>query len=158
MEQNTTTNNAQNAPEQNLASHYSPTAQVAFDHFDQLPFITLPELLREGSETTVLNAVNAIYREGPRGLSIQRLMARDITLSRILLRFRQALESVELERFTKGGGDLKRIELIERLVAGQHGRLITAIEQFARLERGGIPQIRVTANTVNAQLNVGTQP
>ena len=120
--------------------------RVGLDGLDQLPAATIPKRLMEGSMRSLLDGINAIADEGPRGPAMIRLLARDVQLARAQLRFREAIFNREAERIFLGQGDPRMLEIAERLVAGQHRRLLESIDMLSRLDRNRVaPRVAVQA-------------
>jgi hypothetical protein len=127
--------------------------RVGLDGLDRLPVVSIPELFVDTAMAPLLEATTALAAEGPRGDAARRMLARDIQIARAQLRYREVVLNIETERFLYGAGDPRRLEIAERLVSGQHRRLLDAFEMFLRLEHGAPVRFRIHANA--AQINLG---
>jgi hypothetical protein len=130
------------------------TPPIGFDGIDQLVLDLVPDvILDSGARATIREQLNALAIEGGRGPAARRLLAREVVLARVALRLREVFATHEIVKLGRGRGDLKKVELFERLVGGAHKRLDSATDRLARLDMAQAPRIRVTANA--AQFNLG---
>lgn len=69
------------------------------------------------------------------------------------MRIREVIATHEIGRLGSGRGDLKRAEVLDRLVDAANRRLLSATDRLARLDMAQAPRIRISA--AQAQVNVG---
>lgn len=126
----------------------------ALDYLDKLSVnALLPEVL-ERSLPSIQDTATALATEGGRGATARRLLARDVAIGQIRLRYYQALLSHDIDRFCKVGLNERRVRLLERIVGAEHQRLMTSLEHLTRLD-SPVPAIRVHAD--QAAFLVGSQ-
>ena len=128
--------------------------RVGLDSLDQLPFASMPEQILGDARATTIASINAMVVEGPRGLAVQRLIAREIQLARAELRFAEAIFNTEATKFIRRNDNMRRLETAVRLLAVQHRRLLSDLDLFARL--GGGAPTRISVSARNAVVAVGS--
>ena len=82
----------------------------------------------------------------------QKLLSKEVVLSRADLRYRQFISNMELVRFSDGVSDARRVEVLERTVASAHVRFMTAIRALDHLDVGFPAPINVTARQAVVQI------
>jgi hypothetical protein len=127
--------------------------RTGLDHLDSLPFASLPPVLLGNGEQTAVDAINSLISEGANGPAMQRLLSREIQISRAELRFAEMIRNLEASKFLRGTANERRLQLAERLVCDQSRRFIYALDLFTRLNSSPPTRIRVTAH--QAIVNVG---
>lgn len=128
--------------------------RVGLDSLDRVPFASMPEQILGDAERAVLDAINAMVDEGPRGPAMHRLLAREIQFARAELRFAEALLNIEATQFIRKSDNVRRLETAARLVADQSRRLLSTIDLFSRI--GGGAPTRISVSARNAVVAVGS--
>ena len=118
--------------------------KVGLDDLDSLPLQMSPLDTTRDTMPVLLQQVNALVHEGD--AAIQRLLAREVVLSRAALRARQAVFEFEWERYCRDKTNRDRVEFAERLVSAQHKRMLDAVTAFTRLDGRVSPRVRIVAN------------
>lgn len=133
------------------ATATTPTTPVSqFTKFDSLDLLAIemlpPEVTR--SPRAKLNGAEAIsiFEEGARGATTRSLLAKDISASRMHLRYFGALLDHAVERLGRGRGDVKLARFYSDLVDKQHRRLIAGVEALQRLEAAPPARFEVKAH------------
>ena len=125
---------------------------LGFDAIDSAPLTNLDSKTKTAALENLRLATTCLAREGGRGPAAARLLARDISLSRVQLRHRQALLQVALQRYSDGGGSERQVRLFEQLVDKEHSRLMASLDQLARLTSA---RAEVKVNAIQAAVLVG---
>jgi len=114
--------------------------RVGFDAIDSLPVSQIAPLLRDASMDHMVGAATQLTEQGGRGAAARRLLARDVELARVQLRWYEAM----LANVMKTGTE-KRIRLYLQMVDGLHRRMLASLELLGRLESPA-PVVQVRAH------------
>ena len=112
----------------------SPGPLVGCDPVDLLDLKTLPEPVRKAAQPTFKMTTTALASEGGRGPAARRLLARDVNLGRVRLRYYEGLLNLAVQDLVEGRGSERRVRTLERLADGQHRRLLGSLELLARMD------------------------
>ncbi len=115
---------------------------VGLDLIDGLPIANLPEEVSEAAMETMLAAITALASESTRKESIARVLARDIMVSRTMLRYLQAKQNIAHEKYVKGKVSARKYEILERAVKRQHRMMLESITLLSRLD-AKTPSVRI---------------
>jgi hypothetical protein len=119
--------------------------QIEFDRYDRLVYLSHLRPMNKGARPFLEASATALYEEGSRGPFMRRTLSRECVLARTDLRYRQFLANAELERFSNGESDARRVEVLERAVNAAHVRFVTAIRALDLVDCGFPAPINVTA-------------
>ena len=114
------------------------------------------EIADDQAKRSMMDAATAMAAEGARGKAMARLLSREIQLSRSQLRFAELIRNTVAKQFMAGAANARRLEAADKFVAGQHRRLLAAIETFSRIGVGLPPRLSVTARQAVFSVNGGT--
>lgn len=134
------------AEELSLANDFpqeEPQPSVGFDAIDRLPVDVLPDSFKQAAQATLAKSATSISNDKD-SASIRRLLARELTLARVQLRFVEGLRNIAIQEYDSGNGSASRVKMYERLVSSQHDRMMDAITALSRLDPPA-PSVRITA-------------
>ncbi|MDD5308327.1 MAG: hypothetical protein PHU25_13480 [Deltaproteobacteria bacterium] len=116
-----------------------------------------PQLLQLGDIPTQGES-KELFDEGVRGkgaTAARSLLARDVALARVRLRWYELQLDYNLQNISDGPRREQRIALLGKLVDQQHRRMLATMELMAKLEAAGTPTpvFKVSADTAAFQIN-----
>ena len=121
----------------------SDSVQLGFNALDTAAILELPADLMDVAKRTATD----LAKEGARGPAARRLLARDVAISQARLRLLQGMASMAVTK-----GDLRQARDLDRLIAGEHARLLAALDQLGRIDPAPA-SIQISATTANVQVN-----
>lgn len=131
-------------PDKELSVAVEPTdpPRVGFDCLDELSINTLVENTLRAAQPHLQNATIDLAAEGGRGAAARRLLARDTILARARLRLFQGLRNHALRILHKGPSVERRVKVLERVIEGEHRRMLDSLEALARLN-SPVPAVQI---------------
>jgi hypothetical protein len=144
------------APPAPLEQKPPPSPKVGFDLADsfkrELYMDALPLECREEVRAVTEATANALVKEG--APTVLRMLARDISLRHLAVSQADSLLALARHKARMDPCfDVKRLQAAEKSAAGEHQRLLAAIEAFERLSRPSNPTLRISGgpNFVNVE-------
>jgi len=115
------------------------------DQFDAVATRTLAEQVHELAEAGLEEMTAGLCREGTRGKTCRGLLAREIAISRLRLRYIESLLNIETRKMLEGRGNERLVRTLERQVGQTHRRLVASVNSLARIEQPA-PRLTVVAH------------
>lgn len=128
------------------AAHHG--AFVPPDELDDLAALMLPETVAKRPLELARAEAEALFREGLRGKKNvgRSLVSKDISASRMHVRYYQARLDAEISLLGRGRGNLKIARFLSDLVDRQHRRMVASCDLLLRLDAVPTPSFRVQAD------------
>jgi len=124
----------------------SPPEAVALDYLDCQAVSRLLPIVLEKSKSSIEATAMALAAEGGRGATARRLLAKEVAITQVRLRYYQSLLSIDVNWLCERRYENeRRVRVLERIVAAEHRRLVTSLELLSRLDSPA-PAITVRAN------------